>query len=245
VPRRIVAVEPVVPAHVTAGSASVIVELIATVDANGRVVEVQGLNVTTLGRRLGSPSDPSQWTEAEVKAEEAIVKETGEAFMNAAADAVRQWLYEPPIDAPIAIHVVFEFAPGQAPRLMAHSGWPVGAPVFRMVPPPPPSTQATSRTVWTADAIRVGQNITPPTKVKHVNPVYPPLAQSAKVQGVVIIEALIGPDGTVADARVLRSIPLLDQAALDAVRQWEFTPTLLNGQPVPIIMTMTVQFALT
>jgi protein TonB len=48
----------------------------------------------------------------------------------------------------------------------------------------------------------------------------------------------------VSDARVLRSIPLLDQAALDAVRQWEFTPTLLNGVPVPVIMTVTVQFTL-
>jgi protein TonB len=75
--------------------------------------------------------------------------------------------------------------------------------------------------------------------------VYPAVAQSARVQGVVIIEARIGPDGRVSNARVLRSIPLLDQAALDAVMQWEFTPTRLNGQPVPVIMTMTVQFTLT
>jgi hypothetical protein len=51
-------------------------------------------------------------------------------------------------------------------------------------------------------------------------------------------------DGKVADAKVLRSIPLLDSAALDAVRQWEFTPTLLNGVPVPVIMTVTVNFTL-
>jgi protein TonB len=84
-----------------------------------------------------------------------------------------------------------------------------------------------------------------PTKTKDVAPVYPPIAQSARVQGVVILETLIGADGRVEDARVLRSIPLLDQAALDAVKQWEFTPTLLNGTPVPVIMTMTVQFSLT
>jgi periplasmic protein TonB len=60
----------------------------------------------------------------------------------------------------------------------------------------------------------------------------------------VILETLIGANGRVEDARVLRSIPLLDQAALDAVRQWEFTPTLLNGNPVPVIMTTTVQFSL-
>ncbi|NOT44387.1 MAG: energy transducer TonB [Acidobacteria bacterium] len=92
--------------------------------------------------------------------------------------------------------------------------------------------------------MRVGGNIKPPTKTKDVRPSYPPIAQSARVQGVVIIEATIGPDGRVADARVLRSVPLLDAAAIEAVRQWEFTPTLLNGQPVPVIMTVTVQFAL-
>ena len=78
----------------------------------------------------------------------------------------------------------------------------------------------------------------------YVRPQYPSIAQSARVQGVVIIEATIGPNGRVADARVLRSIPLLDAAALDAVRQWEFSPTLLNGVPVPVIMTVTVNFTL-
>jgi protein TonB len=100
-------------------------------------------------------------------------------------------------------------------------------------PPPPPSAP-----------VRVGGNIKAPTKTRNVNPVYPPIAQSARVQGVVIIEATIGPDGRVKDAKVLRSIPLLDQAALDAVKQWQFTPTLLNGVPVPVIMTVTVNFTL-
>jgi len=102
-------------------------------------------------------------------------------------------------------------------------------------PPPPPPPQA---------PVRVGGNIRPPTKIKDVKPIYPSIAQSARVQGVVIIEATIGLDGKVNDARVLRSIPLLDQAALDAVRQWQFTPTLLNGVPVPVIMTVTVNFTL-
>ena len=77
-----------------------------------------------------------------------------------------------------------------------------------------------------------------------VKPSYPQIAQSARVSGVVIIEATIGPNGKVQNARVLRSIPLLDQAALDAVKQWEYTPTLLNGVPVPVIMTVTVNFTL-
>ena len=108
-----------------------------------------------------------------------------------------------------------------------------GLPSAPPPPPPPP-----------AEPVRVGGNIQPPQKLKHVNPLYPPIAQSARVQGIVIIEATIGPTGTVQDARVLRSIPLLDQSALQAVRQWEFTPTLLNGVPVPVIMTVTVNFTL-
>jgi len=91
--------------------------------------------------------------------------------------------------------------------------------------------------------LRVGGHIKPPTKIKDVKPVYPAVAQAARVAGEVTIEATIGPDGKVADARVVRSIPLLDQAALDAVRQWEYTPTLLNGVPVPILMTVTITFA--
>jgi TonB family protein len=99
-------------------------------------------------------------------------------------------------------------------------------------------------TDWPAEAIRIGAEIKPPTKVVNVRPVYPEVAEKARVQGVVICEVLVRPDGSVADARVLRSIPLLDQAAVDAVRQWVFTPTLLNGNAVPVIMTVTVNFTL-
>lgn len=111
------------------------------------------------------------------------------------------------------------------------------------VPKEPASNDTTPRAAPTAP-IRVSGDIVPPTKVKNVNPVYPPGAVSDKVQGQVVIEATIGADGKVQDAKVLRSIPQLDQAALDAVRQWEFTPTLLKGVAVPVIMTVTVTFSL-
>ena len=90
--------------------------------------------------------------------------------------------------------------------------------------------------------VRVGGQIRAPIKVKDVPPVYPAIARSARVAGVVTIEATIGPDGKVLDTKVVRSIPLLDQAALDAVRQWEYTPTLLNGVPVPVTVTVTIKF---
>ncbi|MCA1559770.1 MAG: energy transducer TonB [Acidobacteria bacterium] len=92
-------------------------------------------------------------------------------------------------------------------------------------------------------ALRVGGQIKPPTKIKDVKPVYPAIAQSARISGAVMIEATIGPDGKVIDTKVVRSIPVLDQAALDAVRQWEYTPTLLNGVPVPVVVTVTINFA--
>ena len=73
---------------------------------------------------------------------------------------------------------------------------------------------------------------------------YPSEAALAGVQGIVILQATIGATGLIADVEVLRSIPLLDEAAVTAVRQWVYTPTLLNGVPVPVVLTVTVSFAL-
>jgi protein TonB len=100
-------------------------------------------------------------------------------------------------------------------------------------PPPPPVA-----------AVRVGGQIKEPKKLKNVSPVYPDIAKQARVQGVVILECTISPQGRVSDVKVLRGIPLLDQSAIDAVKQWVYTPTLLNGVPVPVIMTVTVNFKL-
>jgi protein TonB len=92
--------------------------------------------------------------------------------------------------------------------------------------------------------VRISSGIKPPARIKDAAPVYPEIARRARVQGVVILEAIIGVDGRVLQARVLRSVPLLDQAAVNAVQSWEYTPTLLDGRPVPIIMTVTVNFRL-
>ena len=91
---------------------------------------------------------------------------------------------------------------------------------------------------------RVGEGVTPPRKIKHVKPVYPVFAMSARVGGNVLIEATIGVDGKVHNTKVLQSIAALDQAALDAVRQWEFEPTRINGEPVAVMMVIVVTFAL-
>jgi len=99
--------------------------------------------------------------------------------------------------------------------------------------PPPPQR-----------AIRVGGQIKQPRKLKDVKPTYPDIAKQARVQGVVILECTISPQGKVTDVKVLRGIPLLNESATTAVRQWVYTPTLLNGVPVPVIMTVTVNFKL-
>jgi protein TonB len=96
-----------------------------------------------------------------------------------------------------------------------------------------------------AKPVPVGGTIRPPQRIAYTAPVYPPLALTTRVQGLVIIEATIDTNGHVQAARVLRSdSPLLNEEALSAVRQWTYTPTLLNGVPVSVIMTVTVDFRL-
>jgi len=106
-----------------------------------------------------------------------------------------------------------------------------GASPYPSQPPPPPDAP-----------VRVGGNIGVPVRIVDAEPVLPAAAQQAGIRGVVILEITIARDGRVSDARVLRSIPLLDAAALEAARKWRYEPTLLNGAPVPVILTATVNF---
>ena len=94
--------------------------------------------------------------------------------------------------------------------------------------------------------VRVGGNIKPPRKTKDVKPVYPASMRDAGREGVVPIEATVGTDGKVVNARLLTADvhPDFAVAAIDAVRGWEFTPTLLNGKPVNVLMNVSVTFAL-
>ncbi|MCY4505830.1 MAG: energy transducer TonB [Acidobacteria bacterium] len=94
------------------------------------------------------------------------------------------------------------------------------------------------------EPFRIGDGIRPPAKIVNADPVYPPEARDARVQGVVILEATISRTGEVSDVEVLRSEPLLDEAAVAAVRQWRYEPTLVAGEPVSILMTVTMNFQL-
>jgi protein TonB len=102
-------------------------------------------------------------------------------------------------------------------------------------PPPPPSPH---------DPVRLHAGMTAPRKIVDVPPNYPEIALRTHKEGVVIIEATIDERGNVISAHVLRSAPLLDDAALAAVRQWKFSPAFLNGEAVPVVMTVTVNFQL-
>ena len=101
---------------------------------------------------------------------------------------------------------------------------------------PPPSASTAP--------IRTGGDIHPPRKVRHVVPVYPEIARAARVQGDVVLDCTIGNEGRVVDVKVLSGHPLLQTAAVDAVRQWVYRPTLLNGVPIPVVMTVTVHFTI-
>jgi protein TonB len=150
------------------------------------------------------------------------------AAREAAMAAARQWQFEAPVQAPMLIATDVTVGKAAAGAESYTAGTPVSA--ARRSPGRPP--------------IRVAGNIAPPTKLVDVKAIYPQVAMDAQVSGVVIVDATIDADGAVSNVDVVRSIPLLDQAAVDAVRQWKFTPTLLNGEPVPVIVTITVNFSL-
>jgi len=95
-----------------------------------------------------------------------------------------------------------------------------------------------------AKPVRVGGDVHEPRRLLDVAPVYPKLALKAGLEGLVIIEATINERGRVVNETVLRGVPILDEAALEAVRQWVYTPTLVDGVPTPVIMTVTVTFRL-
>jgi TonB family protein len=279
VPRRTYAASPQYPT--AAGEARGVARIRVTLDAQGRVAELRNLGARS---RVTYASAQGRVTQLQVVPLPST--DADRLFFDAAVEAVRQWQYEPPYDAPISFDVTLAFTPANritsnitprpvdefAPRYddakeeyssrlraaqeLASAGQASGAPerelraarerlleVEREFEERIRAGQTGGGEVRTS-AVRVGGAVRAPTKTKHVAPAYPEDAKAAGVQGVVIAEATISAEGRVEDARVLRSIPLLDQAALDALRQWEFTPTLLNGTPIPIIMTVTVQFTL-
>ncbi len=109
-------------------------------------------------------------------------------------------------------------------------------------PPPPPVKEAPKPV--TPKSIRVGGNVQAAKLIRQPKPNYPPLAKQARVQGVVRFNAVIGKDGTIQNLTLVSGHPLLVPSAQEAVRQWVYQPTLLNGEPVEVVTTIDVNFTL-
>ena len=224
IPRRTFSVAAPYPAEARGIDAAGTVSLVATVDETGRVVEIRKTREPLVLSPAAVPNP-------------AAVRIAAEAMVRDAAGALRRWTYDPPAKGPISFTVSFSFKPGA--EATAAQSTTVSPPLLTVA-----AAAAAAAAAGPNQPVRVGGQIKAPTQISKVQPVYPLEAQQARVQGIVIMEAIIGVDGRVTDAKVLRSVPLLDQAAVDAVRQWVYTPTLLNGAPVAVIMTVTVTFNL-
>jgi TonB family protein len=214
IPRRTRLVRPPYPTDAAVVGARATVTLRVTVDHLGTVAEVRTVGVPVLGAMSPpSPNDERAFTAGLL------------ALIRSAKDAVGQWLYEPPAEAPIAFNVVIGFSTQGNGEVIS---------------------QTSSNALAPADAeLRAGSGIQrPATKVKHVSAVYPQAARDAKIQGVVILEVRVGVDGRVVDVNVLSSVPELDQAAIDAVKQWEYVPLLVDGVPAPATFAVSVLFSM-
>ena len=131
------------------------------------------------------------------------------------------------IGAVVIVPLLAAEALPQVPSMMA----------FVAAPPPPPPPKPPQR-------IRVGGNVQRANLIRQVRPRYPALAKQARIQGTVILEAVISKRGSVENLRVVKGHPLLIQSALEAVKQWRYKPTVLNGVPVEVITRITVNFNL-
>ena len=112
----------------------------------------------------------------------------------------------------------------------------------------PAAASASSAKQWrsrsTPQRIRVGGNVQAANLIRKVTPVYPPLAKQARIQGTVRFTAIIGKDGTIQNLQLVSGHPLLVAAAQEAVKQWVYKPTLLNGEPVEVVTQIDVNFTL-
>jgi protein TonB len=95
-----------------------------------------------------------------------------------------------------------------------------------------------------AKVLKVGGNVQAANLASKVSPVYPPLAREARIQGHVMLSVVIGRDGIIQDIKTTSGHPLLVQAAMEAVRQWQYKPTMLNGNPVEVSTDIDVNFTL-
>ena len=199
------------------GKAALVVQI--TVDTTGRVVEIRRTQGPLLQTAIGSPTN------------EAAEKAAADAVTRSVTEALNDWRFETPAAGNVTFQLSFGFTGGQAnygladpkeelPKQLAPSAW----------------ASATG-------AMPTGPALQVPKKTKYVKPEYPKSALASRVHGDVVLEVVIDTDGSVADARVLKSIPQLDQAAIEATMQAKYKPAMINGIPVRVLSTVTHTFS--
>jgi protein TonB len=149
-------------------------------------------------------------------------------------DKVAVIVEDPNADLPSASSVAGAVPGGTAPPGFGN--------LLKNAPPPPPPPKVEKAP--TPSRIRVGGNVAAASLIRKIQPVYPQLAKQARVQGSVHFTAIIGKDGTIQNLQLIGGHPLLVQAAQDAVKQWLYKPTLLNGEPVEVVTQIDVNFTL-
>lgn len=164
-----------------------------------------------------------------------------------------------PAPAIAAVNVNPNIAPAEAPSTIAPeppalavsasdgvpANWMTGPTTTLAAPPPVAPKPAVAETpARPSGPVPVGGDIRPPERLSYVPPAYPDIARIAHVEGTVVLEATIDEWGVVKNVVVRQSMPLLDKAAIDAVSKWRYAPTRLNGQPIAIVMMVTVTFKL-
>src|SRR5262245_32193310 len=149
-----------------------------------------------------------------------------------------------PEPEPIGLGIAHSFGPGGPFTIPGFAPGFDPPPPPPPVPAPPPPPPPPPPPVILRNPIRVSGGVQQANLIYQLTPTYPPLARTARVQGVVVIEAVITKEGAVGTVRLIYGHPLLVQSALDAVRQWRYRPTTLNGEAVEVITTITVNFVM-
>ncbi len=212
-----------------------------TLDTTGRIGEIRRLGEPLVQFGVGTSVD------------DATRRMMGEAMVRSSAEALRQWTYAAPA-APITFVVIFTFYSASAPTsvqqdpptgLAAARGSSPATVALPSAPNRPQSLGGLPPWPAAADAIRILPGMKAPEVTKRGPPPrYTPEAMRAKVQGTVILEVVVGTNGKVRDVRVIRSLPMLDEAAIAAAKQWEFAPPMVDGKPVPVLMLLEQHFNL-
>lgn len=227
VPALILGSPPIYPGEAVGSGAAGTMVFRITIDDAGTVAEA---------RYLGH----DRWALREVKGHLEAAPMLDSLFLAASENALRSWLYEPPVAPPISLDVEFVFSGAGRSRMV----WQLPAEVDRSQPPAPAAINTAGPSLAATHPEAKPIAGVSPKRIKNVTPVYPSAALEQHLEGSIIMEILVDAAGHVADTRLVRSQAPFDEPAVAAVRQWEFEPTLVNGTPTAVTMTVAVTFEL-